>query len=300
MAYLGTPPRVKVLTSADIAEGAVTLSDISFTDQPASMNISGNIDKHTMRLADQVVVNGDLDISDNLILSKISDDGNAIILTNDSSTRTITGTGSLEASTLTQTPNASLTGMTGELGSAVTVSPNLNLDNATFPSGHVLQTVYQHYDGTVTLGATDSCFIVNSVAITLKTLNPKLLITATSGEFDYTSGRIHMSVVYSNYALSQGASTNIGLEITNGSSTHNTGTSLLCGEIGRGIDSGYPNVGERHYPSATGQWLKDFTGAVGSTWYFGFTMKMGITGSNDYARVGNGQKPQISVQEIQA
>ena len=112
MAYLGTPPRVKVLTSADIAEGAVTLSDISFTDQPASMNISGNIDKHTMRLADQVVVNGDLDVTDNLILSKISDDGNAIILTNDSSTRTITGTGSLEASTLTQTPNASLTGMT--------------------------------------------------------------------------------------------------------------------------------------------------------------------------------------------
>ena len=31
--------------------------------------------------------------------------------------------------------------MTGELGSAVTGSPNLNLGNATFPAGHVLQTV---------------------------------------------------------------------------------------------------------------------------------------------------------------
>ena len=93
-----------------------------------------------MRLSDQVVVDGDLDITDNLILSKISDDGNAITLTNDSSTRTITGTGSLEASTLTQTPNASLTGMTGTigsgvtLGSAVTGSPAISLDNATAPA----------------------------------------------------------------------------------------------------------------------------------------------------------------------
>jgi len=131
MAYLGTPPRSRVLSSADIGTGAVTLDDISFTDQPTSVNVSGTIDKHTMRLSDQVVIDGDLDITDNLILSKISDDGNAITLTNDSSTRTITGTGSLEASTLTQTPNASLTGMTGIIGNAVTGSPNLNLGNAT-------------------------------------------------------------------------------------------------------------------------------------------------------------------------
>ena len=141
MAYLGTPPRSRVLSSSDIGTGAVTLDDISFTDQPTNLSISGTIDKHTMRLADGVTVVGDVTLSDNLILSKISDDGNAITLTNDSSTRTITGTGSLEASTLTQTPNASLTGMTGELGSVVTGSPNLNLGNATqFPAGHVIQT----------------------------------------------------------------------------------------------------------------------------------------------------------------
>ena len=99
-----------------------------------------------MRLSDQVVIDGDLNITDNLILSKISDDGNAITLTNDSSTRTITGTGSLEASTLSQTPNASLTGMTGEIGSAVTGSPNLNLTtglanaSTTFPAGHIIKT----------------------------------------------------------------------------------------------------------------------------------------------------------------
>ena len=127
MAYLGTPPRSRVLSSADIDPGSVSLNDISFTDQPASMNISGNIDKPTMRLSDQVVIDGDLNITDNLILSKISDDGNAITLTNDSSTRTITGTGSLEASTLTQTPNASLSGMTGELGAGVTGANSFDL-----------------------------------------------------------------------------------------------------------------------------------------------------------------------------
>ena len=127
MAYLGTPPKSRVLSSADIATGAVTLDDISFTDQSTSVNISGNIDKHTMRLSDEVVIDGDLNITDNLILSKISDDGNAITLTPDGSTRTITGTGSLEASTLTQTPNASLTGMTGTVGSGVTIGSDVAL-----------------------------------------------------------------------------------------------------------------------------------------------------------------------------
>ena len=131
MAYLGTPPKSRVLSSADIATGAVTLDDISFTDQPTSVNVSGAINKHTMRLSDEVVIDGDLNITDNLILSKISDDGNAITLTTDGSTRTITGTGSLEASTLSQTPNASLTGMTGTVGSGVTIGSAVTFPTAT-------------------------------------------------------------------------------------------------------------------------------------------------------------------------
>ena len=136
MAYLGVPQPSRAITSADIAQGAVTLNDISFTDVPANMDISGTIDKHTMRLAEGVTVTGDITISDNLILSKISDDGVGITLTNDSSTRTITGSGSIEASTLAQTPNASLTGMTGAVGNGVV-----------FPSGHVIQTQFTQYEG---------------------------------------------------------------------------------------------------------------------------------------------------------
>jgi len=66
-------------------------------------------------------------ISDNLILAKLSDDGNAITVTgNATTTRTIAGSGSLEASTFAQTPNVSLTGMTGAIGSGITGGSGLN------------------------------------------------------------------------------------------------------------------------------------------------------------------------------
>ena len=134
MAYVGAPPANRVLSSADIAQGSVTLNDINFTDQPTNMDIAGTIDKHTMRLADGVTITGDVTISDDLVLSKISDDGNAITMTNDGSSRTITGSGSIEASTLSQTPNQSLTGMTGTLGSqaSITLTPTAT---ASAPAG---------------------------------------------------------------------------------------------------------------------------------------------------------------------
>ena len=190
MAYLGTPPRSRVLSSADIATGAVTLDDISFTDQPASMNISGNIDKHTMRLADQVVVNGDLDVTDNLILSKISDDGNAIILTNDSSTRTIEGAGgSLEASTLTQTPNASLTGMTGTVGSGVTIGSAVDLGSATFPAGMVIQNkIVATHTGSSNIASNSG----NYDTVISGTCTPKLASTGSYLKFTFFSNQIHL------------------------------------------------------------------------------------------------------------
>jgi hypothetical protein len=176
MAYIGVPQPSRAITSADIAQGAVTLNDISFTDMPANMDISGTIDKHTMRLAEGVTVTGDITISDNLILSKISDDGVGITLTNDSSTRTITGSGSIEASTLAQTPNASLTGMTGTVGSGVT-----------FPSGHVLQTIQNGTTaasaGTTGLhtAALSTLPAMLSLAITPISTSSKILVTFNVG-----------------------------------------------------------------------------------------------------------------------
>jgi len=190
MAYVGAPPANRVLSSADIAQGSVTLNDINFTDQPTNMDIAGTIDKHTMRLADGVTITGDVTISDDLVLSKISDDGNAITMTNDGSSRTITGSGSIEASTLSQTPNQSLTGMSGTIGSAVTNnagvasgvigsavtgSPALTLSNATeFPAGHILNVGFaSHKQG---YAVTNLWANVTNLSVTL---TPK----STSSEF---------------------------------------------------------------------------------------------------------------------
>ncbi len=114
--------------------------DLNTITTPAGARINGRITSHTLKMADTFTVVDDITISDNLILAKVSDDGDDLILTSDNvSDRTIEGSGSIEGSTIAQTPNASLTGMTGVVGSAVTGSPALNLGNSTFPVGHILQ-----------------------------------------------------------------------------------------------------------------------------------------------------------------
>ena len=44
MSYLGSTPASAVLTSEDIAAGAVTLNDISFTDVPTNMDITACVE----------------------------------------------------------------------------------------------------------------------------------------------------------------------------------------------------------------------------------------------------------------
>ena len=212
MPYIGPPPQNRILSSADIAQGAVTLDDINFTDQPTHMDITGLIDKHTMRLADGVTITGDVTISDDLVLSKISDDGNAITMTNDGSSRTITGSGSIEASTLSQTPNQSLTGMTGTIGSAVTggagllptgvtslgtVTTGTLGSGVTFPAGHVLRVFYQTASGDITV--TSGTTIVTGLTQTLTPLSntSKFLISYNcSGRFNSGADTTFQTQVY--------------------------------------------------------------------------------------------------------
>ena len=152
MAYVGIKPNDRVLTSEDIKDGAVEMSDISWKNQPDNENISGTIDSFTVKLAEKFTLTGDIDISKDLVLTKLADDGEALVLTTDGSSRTIEGSGTISSNTFAQVPNASVTGMTGVLDnsvqdnitrlgtvtsgtieSAVTGSPALNLSNATFP-----------------------------------------------------------------------------------------------------------------------------------------------------------------------
>ena len=208
MSYIGYPQPPRALTSADIDEGAVTLADISFTDTPSNLNLNGNYNDQTMRLAHNTTVTGDVTLNNskdftvssssgllvssashnlsnddqiyvqtsatlptglsantnyyvisktddtfklsttrggsaiaytnagsgthtwyknvNLILAKVADDGNPVTLTNDGGTRTLSGIGSIETSTLSSRPNSLVTGMTGELGSGVTGGSGIN------------------------------------------------------------------------------------------------------------------------------------------------------------------------------
>ena len=99
--------------------------------QNSNQNLSGTYSAHQLFFADGFTLTGNLTVNEDIALTKLSDDGVSITLTTDGTSRTITGTGSIESSTIAQTPVTSLTGMTGEINSAVTGSPALNLSNAT-------------------------------------------------------------------------------------------------------------------------------------------------------------------------
>lgn len=119
MPYIGTPPTDRILTSEDIEAGAVEMSDISWKNQPANENISGTIDSFTVKLAEKFTLTGDIAISKDLTLTKLADDGEALVLTTDASSRTIEGSGTISSNTFAQVPNASLTSMTGVLDNTV-------------------------------------------------------------------------------------------------------------------------------------------------------------------------------------
>ena len=137
----------------------------------------------------------------------MSDDGASITLTTDGTSRTITGTGSIEASTIAQTPVTTLSGMTGELQTTVTGSPNLNLGNATgspainlinatFPSGSVIQTVSNRPANYSSTTAYNSASLVPCAQqiITAKKANSTFLIHWNAEYGRSTSGRSQWAI----------------------------------------------------------------------------------------------------------
>ena len=112
--------------------------------QLTNRNLSGTYSSHELFIADGFTLTGNITVNEDIVLTKLSDDGNTLTLTTDGTSRTITGTGSIEASTIAQTPVTSVTGMTGvlnsavtgELNSAITGSPAIHLNNTvgTIPS----------------------------------------------------------------------------------------------------------------------------------------------------------------------
>ena len=169
--------------------------DLNTITTPTGARINGDITSHTLKMADTFTVVDDITISDNLILAKVSDDGDDLILTSDNvSDRTIEGSGSIEGSTIAQTPNASLTGMTGVLDSAVTGGSGLTAlgtvasgtigsgvtgtlgSGVTFPAGHILQVLYANQEDYGTQLSADTETKINSVNLTTIGTNSNFII----------------------------------------------------------------------------------------------------------------------------
>ena len=85
--------RARDVANAGHSTIATTADTIS---QKTSINLSGTYSTHQLLVADAYALTGDVTVNDNLILGKLSDDGNDILIEG-SYTFTSTGTGKVEA-----------------------------------------------------------------------------------------------------------------------------------------------------------------------------------------------------------
>ena len=134
------PVLTKINTNS-IAEDAITgdkFAGDAYLANTANQNISGTYSESRLYTSDTYTLSGNATVNSNLTLSSVKPTADVVLTAGGA--YTITGTGVLSGGSLVAKVNTDLTGMTGEVGSVVTGSPNLNLGNATFPAGHVLQT----------------------------------------------------------------------------------------------------------------------------------------------------------------
>jgi len=79
---------------------------VTFSGYSTNANLTGTISSQSCKLCDTATVIGDLTITDHLVLAKVIDisrivsNDPGIVLSNDSSSRTITGAGSLQSGTI--------------------------------------------------------------------------------------------------------------------------------------------------------------------------------------------------------
>ena len=107
-----------------------------FANEPTSIELEGGTyNTDPLYRSSTATVTGDITLTNNLVLARITDKGNNVTLTSDGTTRTITGSGKIESGNIVTTLPSVFDGMTGSIGSGVT----LNSD-AVYPSGHVLNT----------------------------------------------------------------------------------------------------------------------------------------------------------------
>ena len=123
-----------------------------FANEPTSIELEGGT-YNTDRLyrSSTATVTGDITLTNNLVLARITDKGNNVTLTSDGTTRTITGSGKIESGNIVTTNPGNFTGMTGEISSSVlskaTFEGTLN-SNTTFSgdAGQKTAKAWVHYN----------------------------------------------------------------------------------------------------------------------------------------------------------
>ena len=170
--------------TTEIAEGALSVHALQNT---TSHTLSGTYSDSKMYTSDAYVLGGDITVNSNLVLSSVKGDDSDITLTDDGTTRTITGTGKLEAGAILAKVNTDASTLTGELGSAVTGSPALNLGASTFPTGHVIQTKYviaASSDVYSTTNGSWNAYVTNLALSITRTAGTKFMYMVFGGKMD--------------------------------------------------------------------------------------------------------------------
>ena len=139
--------------TADIPTGGVSGDKIGYFENPtATQNLTGTYSTERMYLNDSYTLTGDVTLSGHLALGTVANTD--VVITNDSTARTITGnSGTLEGGRLLSKPKSDLTGMTGVVGQLVTGGGGLTDGSSltslgtvasgtlgsgvTFPAGHM-------------------------------------------------------------------------------------------------------------------------------------------------------------------
>ena len=123
-----------------VAEDAITgdmLGASAYLANSTTQNITGTYTENRLYTSDAYTLSGNATINSHLTLSSVKPTADVVITAGGA--YTLTGTGVLSGGSVVAKANTDLTGMTGEIGSVVTGSPNLNLGNATFSAGTILK-----------------------------------------------------------------------------------------------------------------------------------------------------------------
>ena len=122
-------PVLTKINSNVIADDAITGDKVAgntYLSNTATENISGTYSENRLYTSDAYTLSGNSTINSHITLSSVKPNSD-VVLTADGA-RTITGTGTLSGGSLFAPQRVTLTGMTGELGSAVTgISNNADI-----------------------------------------------------------------------------------------------------------------------------------------------------------------------------